>query len=75
MELNKLLALMPNTFKVDRLHMGKNAELIERFIQDMQRQLPNLDFEGKRLAMDMLYITVYLDGESVEITGYDKPER
>jgi len=69
MELNKLLALMPNTFKVDRLHMRKNTELIKRFIQDMQKQLPNLDFEGKRLAVDMLYITVYVDGESVEITG------
>ena len=69
MELNKLLALMPNTFKVDRLHMRENTELIKRFIQDMQKQLPNLDFEGKRLAVDMLYITVYVDGESVEITG------
>ncbi len=74
MELNKPLALMPNTFKLDRLQMRGNTELIERFIHDMQKQLPNLDFEGKRLAMDMLDITVYLDGESVEITGVISPE-
>jgi len=35
----------------------------------MQKRLPELDFQGKRLALDMLDITVYLDGESVEITG------
>ena len=42
---------------------------LERFIQDIQKQLPNLDFEGKRLAPDMFDIKVYLDGESLEITG------
>jgi hypothetical protein len=31
--------------------------------------LPELDFEGKRLALDMLNITVWLDAEKVEITG------
>jgi hypothetical protein len=31
--------------------------------------LPELDFEGKRQALDMLNITVWLDGEEVEITG------
>ena len=40
----------------------------------MKDNLPNLDFEGKRLALDMLNITVYLDGESVKITGTISPE-
>ncbi|MFC1994958.1 recombinase family protein [Chloroflexota bacterium] len=47
---------------------------LERFIEDIQKQLPNLDYEGKRLALDMLDITVYLDGESLEITGVISPE-
>lgn len=42
---------------------------LESFIADMQGKLPNLDFEGKRLALEMLNITVWIDGESVEITG------
>ena len=46
-----------------------NVPNLERFIDDIQGKLPNLDFEGKRLALDMLNITVWLDGESVEITG------
>jgi hypothetical protein len=33
----------------------------------------DLDFEGKRLALDMLGITVYLDGENVEVTGTIDP--
>ena len=51
-----------------------NVPNLERFIEDMQKQLPELDFEGKRLALDMLGITVYLDGENVEITGVISPE-
>jgi len=42
---------------------------LESFIKDMQDKLPNLDFEGKRLALDMLGIIVWLDGLNVEITG------
>ena len=46
-----------------------NVPNLERFIRGMQGQLSNLDLEGKRLALGMLGITVYLDGESVKITG------
>jgi site-specific DNA recombinase len=46
-----------------------NVPNLERFIEDMQKRLPELDFDGKRLALDMLGITVYLDGENVEVTG------
>ena len=50
-----------------------NVPNLERFIEDMQSKLPDLDFEGKRLALDMLGITIYLDGENVEITGTIDP--
>jgi hypothetical protein len=46
-----------------------NVPNLERFIEDMQKRLPELAFEGKRLALDMLDITVWLDGDNVEITG------
>jgi predicted RNase H-like nuclease (RuvC/YqgF family) len=46
-----------------------NVPNLERFIEDLQKRLPELDFEGKRLALDMLGITVYLDCEIVEVTG------
>jgi len=46
-----------------------NVPNLERFIEDMQKWLPELDFEGNRLALDMLGITVWLDRESIEVTG------
>ncbi len=52
-----------------------NVPNLERFIEDMQKRLPELDFEGKRLALDMLGITVYLDSENVEVTGVIDPEK
>lgn len=51
-----------------------NVPQLEGFIRDMQDKLPNLDFEGKRLALDMLNIAVYLDGQNVEVTGIIEPE-
>lgn len=48
---------------------------LERFIKDIQKRLPELDFEGKRLALDMLDITVWIDGDNVEITGVIEPEK
>jgi hypothetical protein len=50
-----------------------NVPNLELFIEDMQSKLPDLDLEGKRLALDMLGITVYLDAENVEITGTIDP--
>ncbi len=35
----------------------------------MQGRIATLDFEGKREVFDMLGITVWLDGEAVEVTG------
>ncbi|MFC2071785.1 recombinase family protein [Chloroflexota bacterium] len=45
-----------------------NVTQLEGFIRDIQDKLPYLDFEGKRLALDMLGITVWIDGENVEIS-------
>lgn len=42
---------------------------LESFIERMQRKILTLDFEGKRQVLDMLNITVWLDGHSIEITG------
>jgi len=42
---------------------------LERFIKLMQEKLNTLDFETKRMALEMLGIKVWLDGDSVEITG------
>jgi len=42
---------------------------LETFVERMQDKLSKLDFEGKRQVLDMLNITVWLDGETVEITG------
>ena len=42
---------------------------LESFVEHMQKRISALDFEGKRLVLDMLGIMVWLDGESVDITG------
>ena len=52
-----------------------NVPNLEHFIEDTQSKLPNLDFEGKRLALDMLNITVWLDGQNVEVAGIIEPEK
>ena len=56
------------------LDAAVNIPNLERFIENMQKRLPELDFEGKRLALDMLGITVWLDNETVEIAGTIDPE-
>ena len=76
---NKRLNKARETLKVRRMELetqqkiSHNATInvpnLERFIRDIQDKLPDLDFEGKRLALDMLGITVWIDGENVEITG------
>ena len=47
---------------------------LEGFIERMQDRISDLDFEGKRQVLDMLGITVWLDGENVDITGTIDPE-
>jgi hypothetical protein len=42
---------------------------LESFIERMQSHISGLDFEGKRQVLDMLGITIWLDGENIEITG------
>ncbi|GAI74771.1 unnamed protein product, partial [marine sediment metagenome] len=52
-----------------------NVPNLEAFIGRIQAGIANLDFEGKRLALDMLNITVWLDGENIEVTGIIEPEK
>jgi len=47
---------------------------LESFIERMQDGIANLDFKGKRQVLDMLGITVWLDGKTVEITGTIEPD-
>ena len=47
---------------------------LESFIEHMQNRISALDFEGKRQALDMLGIKVWLDGENVDVTGVLDPE-
>ena len=68
---NKRLNKAKETLKVQqteletRLKASQNAVInvpqLEGFIRDMLDKLPLLDFEGKRFALDMLGIIVYLN--------------
>jgi hypothetical protein len=51
-----------------------NVPKLESFIERMQGRIGMLDFEGKRQVLDMLDITVWLDGQTVDITGVIDPE-
>lgn len=42
---------------------------LERVVEVIKRQLSNLDFETKRMAIEMLDIKVWIDGCNVEVTG------
>ena len=42
---------------------------LEQFVALLRQKLTTLDFETKRMALDMLSIKVWLDGYNVEITG------
>ena len=42
---------------------------LEAYIELIRAKLITLDFDMKRLTLDMLNIKVWIDGSSVEITG------
>ena len=42
---------------------------LERFVELIQAKLSALDFETKRMAIEMLDIRVWIDGYNVEVTG------
>ena len=42
---------------------------LERFVELMRQKLTTLDYEAKRLALEMINIKVWLDDQTVEITG------
>jgi site-specific DNA recombinase len=51
-----------------------NVPKLESFIERIQGRIGMLDFEGKRQVLDMLGITAWLDGQTVDITGVIDPE-
>jgi site-specific DNA recombinase len=52
-----------------------NTANLEALIKQIQVGVQNLDFEAKRLALNMLNITVWLEGDNIEITGIIEPEK
>ncbi|MFC1971552.1 hypothetical protein ACFLV0_06490 [Chloroflexota bacterium] len=82
---NKRLNKAKETLKVQKaefeaqLEASRNAVTnvpqLGCFIRTMQRRLSDLDFESKRLALDMLDITVWLDGQNVEVAGTIESEK
>ena len=56
-----------------RIKASKEAVIslpkLERFIELIQEKLSTLDFETKRMAIEMLDIKVWIDGYNVEVTG------
>ena len=42
---------------------------LEEYVELIREKLTTLDFDMKRLALDMLNIKVWIDGQNVEITG------
>jgi len=42
--------------------IGWGSDKLGIFIRDIQGRLPELDYEGKQLALDMLGITVWVYG-------------
>ena len=51
-----------------------NVPKLESFIERMQEKIGSLDFAGKRQVLDMLAITVWLDGGTIEVAGVIDPE-
>jgi hypothetical protein len=51
-----------------------NIPNLERFIGFVHSRTSALDYESRREVLDMLNITVWIDGESVELTGVLDPE-
>jgi hypothetical protein len=80
---NRRLNKATETLKAKRtelekqLKVSQNAKInvpnLERFIDIFQSQLPDINYEGKRRVLDMLGITVWLDGENIEICGAIDP--
>lgn len=76
---NQRLNRTRETLKVRKAELEEQAKVsqdavislpkLEGFVERIQGRISSLDFESKRLALDMLDIIVWLDGDNVEITG------
>jgi len=80
---NRRLNQAKETLKAPKIELEKrikasqdaviNIPKLESFIGRMQTRIAALDFESKRQVLDMLNITVWLDGKTVEVTGTIDP--
>jgi len=65
-------------YEINLIKLSKKAVIdvpkLETFIKGIQDRITYMDFESKRLALEMLDITIWLDGENAEITGVIDPE-
>ncbi|OGO01527.1 MAG: hypothetical protein A2Y90_00825 [Chloroflexi bacterium RBG_13_52_12] len=76
---NKRLNKAKETLNIQKVNlqtqikMSQDAEInlpkMKDFIQLLQDQIARDDYNGKRQALEMLGIVVWLDGEHIEITG------
>jgi uncharacterized protein (DUF3084 family) len=48
---------------------GISLPKLQDFVELVRKKLTTLDFETKRMAVEMLNIKVWIDGKNVEITG------
>jgi len=76
---NKRINQRRTTLQAQKAELGKQVKAsqeavislpkLERFVELVQEKLSALDFETKRMVLDMLSIKVWLDGYNMEITG------
>lgn len=76
---NKKLNLYRENLNVQKAEIEKqikssheatlNLPKLKNYVEIVKQKLTTLDFETKRMALDMLNIKVRIDGKSVEITG------
>ncbi len=81
---NKRLNKARETLKADKAELEMQVKAsreavvsvpsLETFIGRIQDRISVLDYEGKRQVLDILGITIWLDGETVDITGVIDPE-
>ena len=66
-----LAALSPDTGFRRHWNQIPAASLpkLEHFVELIRERLSALDFETKRMALEMLDIKVWIDGDNVEVTG------
>jgi len=57
----------------EKIDLSQNAAMsvpkLENVVQLAREKISNLDFDAKRMAIDMLDIKIWLDGDNIEVNG------